>query len=123
LRCERAGKLHQPQLTICQSFGERIGAGAEPDPVESRRRHSPRSGIVNGAYKRANRDVFEHSHPREGAHNLKSAADAAAAYLVRAQPDEAFAGKADIAALGRQKAVDDIEERRLAGTVRADDAV
>src|SRR6516162_1812861 len=120
---ESAGELHQPQLAICQPASERIGAGAEPDPVESGPCHLPGGGIVSRADKGADSNVFEDGHAREGAHHLKGATDAEPAYPVRPQPHEAFAGKANTAALGRQKAVDDIEECRLAGAVRANDAV
>src|SRR5580704_10688633 len=123
LRRESAGELHQPQLTICQPAGQRIGAGAEPDPVEGRPRHLPRDGIVSRSDKGADSNVFEDGHPREGAHHLKGAADAEPAYPARPQPHEALPGQANIAALGRQKAVNDIEECRLAGAVRADNAV
>src|SRR6516164_760741 len=123
LRRERAGELHQPQFAICQPAGQCIGAGAEPDPVERGRRHTPRGAIVSSTHKSADSNVFEHGHPRERAHDLKGAADAEAAYPVWPQPHEIIAGKADTAALGRQKTVDDIEERCLAGAVRADDAV
>src|SRR6516164_8396288 len=123
LRSQSAGELHQPQLAICQPASERIGAGAEPDPVESGPCHLPGGGIVSRADKGADSNVFEDGHAREGAHHLKGATDAEPAYPVRPQPHEAFAGKANTAALGRQKAVDDIEECRLAGAVRANDAV
>src|SRR6516162_7787897 len=123
LRRQCAGELHQPQLAAGQPAGERICAGAEPDPVEGCGRDTPCSGIVGSTDKGADRDIFENGHPRERAHDLKGAADALPADLIRPQPDEAFAGKADIATLGRQKAVDGIEECGLAGAVRADDAV
>src|ERR1700756_3067117 len=98
------------------------GCGAGPAPVGGCPRHAPRGRIVSRPDKGADSDVFENGHPREGAHDLKGATDAAPADLVRPQPDEALAGKADIAALGCQEAVDDIEERRLAGAVWSDDA-
>src|SRR6516225_1673325 len=94
LRRQRAGELHQPELPVCQPAGQRVGAGAEPVSVESRRRHIPRRGVVGSADKGAGRDVFENGHPREGAHDLKGAADALAADLIRPEPHEAFAGKA-----------------------------
>src|SRR6516164_6968298 len=83
----------------------------------------PGGGIVGSPDKGADNNVFEDRHSREGAHDLKGASDALPAYLVWPQPHEAFTGKADIAALRRQKTVDDIEECCLAGAVRADDAV
>src|SRR6516165_6954457 len=90
LRRQRASQLHQPQLAVGQPAGQRIRAATEPDPVESRRRHMPCRSIVGGTDKGAHRDVFEDGHPREGAHDLKSAADAAPADLVRPQPHEAL---------------------------------
>src|SRR5919206_150616 len=52
-----------------------------------------------------------------------SAPNAAPAYLVRAQPGDRLAGEGNCAAIGGEKPVDHIEQRRLAGAVRADDAV
>src|SRR5215472_15758932 len=123
LRCQRAGELHQPQLAICQPAGERTGASAEPDPIEGHLRHAPRSRIVSRTDKGADSNVFENCHPREGADDLKGAADTEPAYPVRPQPHERFAGKPHAAALGRQKTIDDIEQCRLARAVRADDTV
>src|SRR5215470_2090743 len=76
LRCQRAGELHQPQLAVCQPAGERTGPSAEPDPIEGHLRHAPRSRIVSRTDKGADSNVFENGHPREGAHDLKGAADA-----------------------------------------------
>ena len=53
-------------------------------------------------------------------HDLEGAADAAAADLVRRQPVDALARERDVARVGREHAGDHVEQRGLAGAVRAD---
>jgi hypothetical protein len=123
MRHERARQFHQAQFPRRQPPGDLFRLVDEPDPVERRQRHLTGDSIGRSADKSADDDVFEDAHARERAHNLKGAPDAAPAYLVRAQPSDRLAGEGDCAAIGGEKPVDHIEQRRLAGAVRADDAV
>ena len=76
-----------------------------PSPTRSSaaQRHSLGGRVVGRADKGADDDIFEHGHAREGAHDLKGAADAAPAHLARPQPDERLAGKADRAAIAARE--------------------
>ncbi len=123
MRRQGASQLHQAKFARREAAGDRLGPGAEPDPVERGQRHVARGGIVTRADIGADDDVFEDAHPGKGAHHLKRAADAAAADMARAQPGDRLAGEFGRAAARREKPVDDVEQRRLAGAVRADDAV
>ena len=71
-----------------------------------------RLGLVIGlgADERADHDVLEHGHARKRAHDLEGAADAACANLVRLQTADLCAGETHAAFVGREEAVDDIEQ-------------
>src|ERR1700730_15222256 len=65
-------------------------------------------------------DVVEHRHPPEQGKVLKRAGDAQRSDAVRALGQDAFAAKADVAAVGRVEPAQAVEERGLAGAVRTD---
>ena len=123
MRDQGACQLHQPQFPGGQAAGDSARLRAQPDPVERGQRHLARGRIIGGADESTDDDVFEHRHARKGAHDLKGASDPAAADLVGPQAGDRLAGEAYRAAIGGEKPVDDVEQRRLAGAVRADDAV
>ena len=68
----------------------------------------------------ADHDVVDHRHRLETLHHLEGARDAARAALRRRQLGDVLAGEQDRALRRRQHAGDDVEQRRLAGAVRAD---
>jgi hypothetical protein len=74
---------------------------AQPDTVECGERHPHRNRLIGGADKRADDDVFEHSHTGKGSHHLKGAANAKPAHLIRLPSYEWDAGETDRAAIGR----------------------
>jgi hypothetical protein len=76
-----------------------------------------------GAMQSADDDVVEHREPGEGLHDLESAPDPRGADLVRAQPIDSLSFEKNLAGIGRVDARDDVEDRGLAGAVRADQAV
>ena len=61
-------------------------------------------------------------HARERAHDLEGSADARFAQLMRLAGEHVAALEQDFAAIGPQEAIQQIEQRGLAGAVRADDA-
>jgi hypothetical protein len=76
-----------------------------------------------GADEGADHDVLQHGHARERAHHLPGPPDAARADRVRLEPADRAAGETHRALVGGEEAVDDVEQRGLAGAVRPDDAV
>ena len=101
-------------------MGLRVG---EADALERRIGVALGLGVGRGADIGADDHVLQHGHAREGAHDLKGAADAEPADRMRLQADQVRSRKADAAGIGAEKSVDDVEQRRLAGAVRPDDAV
>ena len=75
---------------------------------------------VRVAQQRADRDVVLDAERRKRTHDLEGAADAAAAHFVGRQPVDARALECDAARVRREHAGDQIEQRGLAGAVRAD---
>src|SRR5581483_3599130 len=70
----------------------------------------------------ADQNVLDGGHVVEQADVLEGAGDAAIDDLVGLEPDNALAGEDQLAAGRREQAGDDVEERGLAGPVRADQA-
>ena len=66
-------------------------------------------------------DVLEDREAREGLHDLERAREAAAADFKGLEAVDAFALEEDLPSRGRVVAVDDVEDGRLAGAVRADE--
>src|SRR6185436_14797883 len=71
----------------------------------------------------ADHDVFERGKVHEQADVLERAADAGGRDLVRLQAGETALVELEVAAVGRVDAGENIEQRGLAGAVRADQAV
>src|SRR5262245_52463784 len=70
----------------------------------------------------ADQDVVGDRHAREGAHDLEGAANAGGAHLVRPAAHHVAAVEQDLAGIGAQESVEQVEDRGLAGAVRADNA-
>src|SRR5204862_301469 len=81
-------------------------------------RHLSGGRVGGGADEGADDDIFQNAHARERAHHLKGAADAAPADLAWPEAGDYRAGEACRAAGGGEKAVDHVEQCRLAGAVR-----
>ena len=85
------------------------------------RAHAPRASS-RVAHEGADHDVVEHGHARERSHDLEGAADAEPADAIGRQADDERPVDSSLAAVGAQEAVQQIEQRGLAGAVRPDDA-
>ena len=85
---------------------------------------------VAGAIKRqifaaetgADRAVFQHRHIGERLHDLMGAGETVAGDAVRRLAGDVDAAKYDLPGIRLEHAVDQIEQRRLAGAVRPDEA-
>ena len=77
---------------------------------------------ARGAAMLPRHDVFEHAHLPEQPHVLERAGDAGARHLTGLQRQRLGAVEDDAAALRLVEAGDAVEERGLAGAVRADEA-
>jgi hypothetical protein len=75
---------------------------------------------VGCAAKAAHHRILQHRHVGEGLDDLEGPADARPADLIGPQAVDRPALEADRAAVGRHRAGDQVEERRLAGAVRPD---
>ena len=93
-------------------------------PTSARQRSaSTRAAPVDAARgERAHGDVLPHRHAAERAELLERPADAPAVDLIRPEAGERLAGEADLPAVRPVEAGDHVEERRLPGAVRPDDA-
>ena len=80
----------------------------------------PRHAHHGVAHQRADDDVVDHAHGLKTFHHLEGAADAAHAALGRRQFCHVLAIEPDRALRRRQHARDQVEQRRLAGAVGAD---
>ena len=78
--------------------------------------------MSRGAGQRADHDVLGHGEIGEGLELLEGARDAAAGDAVGPQAGDLAAVEEDAAGVGRLEAGDQVEQRRLAGAVGADDA-
>src|SRR3989442_7421814 len=67
-------------------------------------------------------DVLEHGQRREEREVLERPPDAERRDAMGRQPEDRAAVEADVASVGRVEAAQAVEERRLAGAVRADEA-
>ena len=92
----------------------------EVEPAQHLVRMRTRGVDVTAMQQRADDDVVLDAQARERPHDLKGAADAAPANTVGRQMLDALAGESDGAAIGRKHSGDHVEQRGLAGTVRAD---
>jgi hypothetical protein len=72
--------------------------------------------------RRYQHEIFEHGHARPFLRDLEGAREAKAEELVRLLARHIGAVEEDAAVIGSRHAGDDVEERRLAGAVRANEA-
>src|SRR5436190_840086 len=86
--------------------------------------HGDAAGLFHGSdaggEHRARHHVFRNRHRRERLHDLEGAGDAARRYLKRLEVLDRFALVQDFAGARRKDAGDDVDQRTLAGAVRAD---
>ena len=75
---------------------------------------------VMAMQQRADDDVVLHGQRGEWPHDLKCAADATPADLVRRETFDTLSGKCDASGVRREHPGDHIKERRLSGAVRPD---
>src|SRR5947208_96064 len=95
-------------------------AAFAPSPTRSTTaRASSRAGRMPS--ERADHDVVEHAQARERPHDLERARQSEPADRVRLEPEERAFAEADLARVGRQEAREQVEGRRLACPVRADE--
>ncbi len=88
------------------------------EPAQQLVRVDPRRPDIAPAQQRAHNDVILEAQRRKRAHQLERAGDAAAAHRVGRKTGNILAGKIDRAGIGRYRAGDHVEQRRLAGAVR-----
>ena len=123
-RRQRAGELDAFLVDIGELRAEEVRPVGETDPLEQRvdlaHRHAGSDRIA--AEHPSKHDVLARRHAGEDADELKRACDAGAADLERARADDLLALEVDRSGVGRQLAGDQVEHRRLAGAVRADQA-
>jgi hypothetical protein len=100
----------------------RGGAVAEADAGQRGGRGLAGLGHVRRVEEGADHYVLERGHLVEGTQFLKRPADAEPADLVRAQPGGVAPVEPHAAGVGKGEAGDQVEQRRLAGAVRPDDA-
>ena len=99
-------------------LGERLELGQ----LEHALRLGARRPVVRMAEERADHDVLEHGHVLEGRRHLEGAGDAAPGVLLGRGPGHVQPGEGDAAGARGQIAREAVEEGRLAGAVRADQA-
>src|SRR5207237_6244203 len=77
---------------------------------------------VRGPERRRHRDVLDRREMRERPRNLVGARDTEAGDLVRAVVGQSAWTQVDRPAIGLVVAADDVDQRRLAGAIRSDEA-
>src|SRR6185437_16229189 len=70
----------------------------------------------------ADRDILQHGEPGKRLHHLECPADAEMGAPERLQVVDALALEQHVARIGRERAADQADERRLAGAVGSDEA-
>ena len=105
-------EAHQPE-----QFERALPSSASPAAGTGSRR----AGIVlAGMRRRAHEHVLEDGHARQRSRRLERPHEAAPRDCVRRPAVDPLAGERHAAAVGAHEPGDDVEERRLAGAVRAD---
>src|SRR5262249_7753064 len=105
-----------------ETGGGLLGLGAQADALHDGPRVRARTRRHRMPSQRADHDVVQHAEPRERAHDLKGAGQSERADRVRGQAAERAPAKADVTGVRGQKPGQQIEDRRLAGAVRSDEA-
>ena len=119
---QRARDLEPALFGRDQIAGQHVGARAEAAKFQHLVRLAAGIAHHGGADQRADDDVVDDRHGLEALDDLEGAADAALAALGRRQRGDVLAVEDDRALGRRQHAGDQVEQRRLAGAVRADQA-
>src|SRR5439155_858725 len=119
---ERARQLEALALAGGERARVRVRLLDEPDPVEQLAGARPRVTHVARPGERAHHHVVDDGESRERPQLLERARDTPAAHLVGGEAREGASVESHHARIGVIEAADDLEERRLAGPVRADDA-
>ena len=100
----------------CADTGEeRVGLGATCGGEAVRKHH-----VLSAAGKERELNIFARGHRCKGGRCLECAAHAGHGYALRRQPVDTFARKPHRTGVGLELSVDDVEARRLAGAVGAD---
>ncbi len=103
------------------SLGDAVGDIGQADAGNCVSGKPPRFGVALGTHIGADHDIVGDRHAQEWAHDLEGAADAGLAERVRLAARHVAAVEQDFAGARPQEAVQEIEQRGLAGAVRADD--
>ena len=101
---------------------EHVGAGGKAGEFQDLMRLAARLPHGRGAHQRADDDIVDHAHGLEALDHLEGAADAALATLGRRHAGDVLAIEPDRAFGRPHHARDQVEHRRLTGTVRTDQA-
>ena len=115
-------QLHQAELLVREAAGEGGSTLLEPHSCQGVARCGEGRALGRGADMGADDDVVEDRHALKGPHDLEGAPHPEPADAVGLASDEGLACEDDLAALGLEEAVQEIEEGRLARAVGADDA-
>jgi hypothetical protein len=136
LRGQGPSDLEPALVAVGQVAGGLVGAGAQADAVEQLRGPGPQRGLLVAeawppaqdvpepqldAGVHADQDILDGRHVGEEADVLEGPAHAQRGDLIGPQADQRAPPKGDGALVGRVEAGEDVEERRLAGAVGADD--
>ncbi|MEY9676231.1 hypothetical protein ABIE93_006165 [Bradyrhizobium elkanii] len=119
---ERAGDLEPALLRRHQISGQLVGARRKSAELQHLIGLLPRDAHLCVADQRADDDVVDHGHGLETLDDLEGAPDAALAAFRRRQLGHVLAVEDDRALGRRQHARDQVEQRRFASAVRADQA-
>src|SRR5262249_34349520 len=119
---ERACQLEALALTGGEGVGERVRLLGQAHTVQQVAGAYPRVSHVTRARERAYHDVVDDGEPGERPQLLERARDAQTAHAIRREAGQAAAIQANLTRIGAIEAADDLEQRRLAGAVRPDDA-
>src|SRR5262245_11259841 len=129
---QRHADLEQRDVTIGERAGLASGERGKPDLLERALDLLGGAAIMCGRAERVEEalpgvagdpQVLRHRKLREHALDLQRAFDAEPADLVRLEPGDLATVEEDPAGVGREQAGYQVEERGLAGAVRADDRV
>ncbi len=124
---ERAGDLHQLLLVRSQPFHGESGVEVEPQAVERLAGRASRGAPVHEAHTAhhamPDEDVLRDRQLRGEGRLLRDRRDALAEGLCRIAEGRLEAVEADRAGVGRTLAGEDLQHRRLAGAVLADQGV
>jgi len=123
LRGQRARQLEALAIQESQRRRGPVRLRGQPGLLEHRMRRLPRRALgLAAAEAGRGHEVLEHGHRAEGLRHLVAAADAAAAASMRREARDVAAVVFDATGVAAHVARDQVEQRRLAGAVRTEDA-